>query len=49
LRSTGIHWHGIRQLNNNINDGAPGVTECPIAPGRNKTYSFYATQYGTSW
>ncbi len=46
---TGIHWHGIRQLNNNINDGVPGVTECPLAPGQNKTYVFTATQYGTSW
>jgi FtsP/CotA-like multicopper oxidase with cupredoxin domain len=47
--STGIHWHGIRQLNNNINDGASGVTECPIPPGKSKTYTFLATQYGTSW
>ncbi|OAA65495.1 laccase [Niveomyces insectorum RCEF 264] len=46
---TGIHWHGIRQLNNNINDGVPGVTECPIPPGHNKTYTFTAMQYGTSW
>ncbi|KIH92351.1 hypothetical protein SPBR_02389 [Sporothrix brasiliensis 5110] len=46
---TGIHWHGLRQLNNNINDGVPGVTECPVPPGHNKTYTFTATQYGTSW
>ncbi len=46
---TGIHWHGVRQLNNNIHDGAPGVTECPIAPGQSKTYKFRVTQYGTSW
>ncbi|CAK7232975.1 hypothetical protein SEUCBS140593_008445 [Sporothrix eucalyptigena] len=46
---TGIHWHGIRQLNNNINDGVPGVTECPVPPGHNKTYTFTAMQYGTSW
>ncbi|KXX80824.1 Laccase-2 [Madurella mycetomatis] len=47
---TSIHWHGIRQLNNNINDGVNGVTECPIPPrGGCKTYSFLATQYGTSW
>ncbi|KAL1902381.1 hypothetical protein Sste5346_001361 [Sporothrix stenoceras] len=46
---TGIHWHGLRQLNNNINDGVPGVTECPIPPGHNKIYTFTATQYGTSW
>jgi len=25
---TGIHWHGIRQLNTNIYDGVGGITEC---------------------
>nr|AHZ58333.1 laccase [Auricularia auricula-judae]AHZ58334.1 laccase [Auricularia auricula-judae] len=46
---TSIHWHGIRQLQNSINDGVNGVTECPLAPGQTKVYSFKATQYGTSW
>ncbi|KAK7932433.1 Laccase-1 [Apiospora marii] len=46
---TSIHWHGIRQLHNNIHDGANGVTECPLAPGKSKTYRWRATQYGTSW
>jgi len=27
---TAIHWHGLRQLNNNEFDGVPGVTQCPI-------------------
>lgn len=27
-------------------DGVNGITECPIAPGRNKTYTFVATQVG---
>jgi hypothetical protein len=36
-------------LHNAINDGANGVTECPIAPGSQKTYTFLAEQYGTSW
>lgn len=44
-----IHWHGVRQLNNNVNDGTPGVTQCPIAPGTSMTYKFHAEQYGTSW
>lgn len=35
--------------NNNINDGANGVTECPIPPGHSKVYRFRAQQYGTSW
>ncbi|KAJ9623971.1 laccase, multicopper oxidase, benzenediol:oxygen oxidorectuctase [Taxawa tesnikishii (nom. ined.)] len=45
----GFHWHGIRQYNSNQEDGVPGVTECPIAPGSSRTYSFQVTQYGTSW
>ncbi|KAK4628929.1 Laccase-3 [Fulvia fulva] len=46
---TSIHWHGLRLYHSNGQDGVPGVTECPIAPGRSKTYTFQATQYGTSW
>ncbi|KAF2874552.1 putative multicopper oxidase, type 1 [Massariosphaeria phaeospora] len=46
---TGIHWHGIRMLNNNPNDGVPGITECPLAPADTTTYTFQATQHGTTW
>jgi laccase len=46
---TSIHWHGLRQWHKNTQDGVPGITECPIAPGQQKTYTFQATQYGTSW
>ncbi|KAK1828815.1 putative laccase precursor [Podospora conica] len=46
---TSIHWHGIRQFGESDNDGANGVTECPIPPGHMKTYAFHVTQYGTSW
>ncbi|KAI1322596.1 laccase [Xylariaceae sp. FL0255] len=46
---TSIHWHGLRQLGNNIQDGVNGVTECPLAPGASKTYTFNLTQYGTTW
>ncbi|KAK3384924.1 multicopper oxidase-domain-containing protein [Podospora didyma] len=46
---TSIHCHGLRQLNSNTQDGASGVTECPIAPTKSKTYSFIANQYGTAW
>ena len=46
---TSIHWHGVRQLNNNEYDGVPGVTQCPIPPGQSFTYKFQATQYGTTW
>ncbi|CAI6336413.1 unnamed protein product [Periconia digitata] len=46
---TGIHWHGIRQLETNEYDGTGGLTECPIPPGASKVYTFRATQYGSSW
>lgn len=26
--STSIHWHGIRQVNTNEEDGVNGITEC---------------------
>ena len=46
---TTIHWHGFRQLNSTEMDGVNGVTQCPIAPQETFTYTFRATQYGTSW
>ncbi|KAK2758386.1 hypothetical protein FQN54_004236 [Arachnomyces sp. PD_36] len=46
---TSIHWHGIRQVNTNDQDGVSGITECPLAPGDTKTYEFLCTQFGTSW
>ncbi|KAK5117615.1 hypothetical protein LTR62_005038 [Meristemomyces frigidus] len=49
FNGTTIHWHGIRQLNTTEADGVPGITQCPIAPGDNFTYTFTARQYGSSW
>ncbi|RAO69778.1 uncharacterized protein BHQ10_005790 [Talaromyces amestolkiae] len=46
---TGIHFHGIRQNYTNQNDGVPSITQCPIAPGESYTYTWKATQYGSSW
>lgn len=46
---TTIHWHGLRQLGVPEMDGVNAVSQCPIAPKDNYTYSFTATQYGTSW
>lgn len=46
---TSIHWHGMRQFHSNDMDGVNGLTECPLAPGDSKTYTFQATEYGTSW
>lgn len=47
--ATTIHWHGIRQLGTNDQDGVPGVTECAIAPGTSRTYTWHAATYGTGW
>ncbi|KAI7541231.1 laccase precursor, partial [Hortaea werneckii] len=46
---TSIHWHGVRQYHTTASDGVNGLTECPLAPGDTKTYSFQVTQFGTSW
>ncbi|GJC98174.1 multicopper oxidase [Colletotrichum higginsianum] len=46
---TSFHWHGMHLRGHNEQDGANGVTECPIPPGQSRTYSFQLTQYGTSW
>jgi FtsP/CotA-like multicopper oxidase with cupredoxin domain len=46
---TSIHWHGLRMLNNAVNDGVPGVSQCGIAPGQTMTYRFRVTQYGSTW
>ena len=46
---TSIHWHGIRQYHSTGEDGVNGITECALAPGDSRTYTFQATQFGTSW
>lgn len=49
LNGTTIHFHGVRQHNNNMNDGVPSLTQCPIAPGSSMTYTWVAENYGSSW
>ena len=39
----------MMQKQANPQDGVGGITQCPIAPGDSATYTFQATQYGTSW
>jgi FtsP/CotA-like multicopper oxidase with cupredoxin domain len=46
---TSMHWHGFLQTNANHEDGVPGVTQCPIAPGSSYTYTIKAELYGSSW
>jgi FtsP/CotA-like multicopper oxidase with cupredoxin domain len=46
---TSLHWHGFLQTGTPEMDGVPGVTQCPIAPGKSFTYEFIAEVYGSSW
>ncbi|KAI1284079.1 multicopper oxidase [Xylaria sp. FL0933] len=46
---TSIHWHGIRQQGSTDQDGVASITQCPVAPGDSMTYTWKATQYGTTW
>ena len=44
--ATSVHWHGMLQRGTQLNDGAPGITQCPIPPRSSKrsnlTYTFSA-------
>lgn len=45
-----IHWHGMRQNGSNSEDGVPGISQCPIPPGRSYTYRFkLESEMGTFW
>lgn len=44
-----LHWHGFLHHGKPWEDGVPGVTQCPIPPGKSYTYSFEAELYGTTW
>ncbi|ETS82116.1 hypothetical protein PFICI_07118 [Pestalotiopsis fici W106-1] len=46
---TSIHFHGVRQNNTSQDDGVASITQCPTAPGESSTYTWRATQYGTTW
>ncbi len=44
---TAVHWHGVRLAN--AMDGAPPLTQAPIAPGESFDYRFVAPDAGTFW
>ena len=46
---TSMHVHGINQQFTQWEDGVPGISQCPIAPGSSFTTSFKATPYGTTF
>lgn len=45
--STSIHWHGIRQIGTQFNDGVPYLTQCPIPYNSQFRYIFRAADVGT--
>lgn len=46
---TAIHWHGFLQTETPWEDGAPGISQCPIPPGTSYRYEFLASLYGSTW
>jgi FtsP/CotA-like multicopper oxidase with cupredoxin domain len=42
-----VHWHGVRL--DNAFDGAPGITQEPVAPGDNYTYRVHFPDAGVYW
>lgn len=50
INATSFHWHGMYQSGTNWMDGTVGITQCPIASGRQFTYEFTVNgQSGTYW
>ena len=47
--SISIHWHGQHVLEAPWMDGVAHITQCPIAPYTEFTYSFKPDQVGTHW
>jgi FtsP/CotA-like multicopper oxidase with cupredoxin domain len=45
--ATAVHWHGVRLVN--AMDGAPPLTQAPIAPEETFDYRFIAPDAGTFW
>ncbi|ANB14070.1 ferroxidase FET3 [Sugiyamaella lignohabitans] len=48
--SSALHFHGLHQNGTNYMDGAEGITQCGIAPGKSFTYNFTLDNiWGTYW
>ncbi|KAH8804527.1 iron transport multicopper oxidase FET3 [Xylogone sp. PMI_703] len=48
-QSTSLHFHGLDQKGTQVMDGPSGVTQCPIPPGSNYTYTFNIDRPGSYW
>ena len=47
--TTSVHHHGVHQRGTPFYDGAVGLTQSGLAPGRRMDYAFVAAPYGTHW
>lgn len=45
--ATSIHWHGMKQIGTQFNDGVPYLTQCPIPYNSEFRYIFRAIDVGT--
>jgi L-ascorbate oxidase len=45
--ATSIHWHGMKQVGTQFNDGVPYLTQCPIPYDSQFRYIFRADDVGT--
>ncbi|KAH6844970.1 Cupredoxin [Chaetomium sp. MPI-CAGE-AT-0009] len=48
-QTTGLHFHGINQVQTADMDGPSGTTQCPIPPNSSVKYQFTADAPGTYW
>lgn len=44
-----LHWHGLLMIGTPEMDGAAGITQCPIQPGKTLVYKFTPDKPGTFW
>ncbi|CAP72621.1 uncharacterized protein PODANS_2_530 [Podospora anserina S mat+] len=48
-QTSGLHFHGINQVQTPEMDGPSGVTQCPVPPGSTLQYKFVVDVGGTFW
>ncbi|KAK7002328.1 multicopper oxidase [Favolaschia claudopus] len=49
-QGTSIHWHGLPLPETPFYDGAAGISQCPIPPGKTLLYNFTVGDWtGTTW
>jgi iron transport multicopper oxidase len=46
---TCLHWHGLKQLGTQENDGTSGITQCYIPPNDTAVYHFEPDKRGSFW